>query len=154
MKTLLSIFFIIALSFVHAQTAIIGTKSHSSKASEADQEPDNFGVIVRPPTVDTVCFVSDHCVIHKGTKVHSGHYSDTICDHWYYEENGYGEASMKRFHGKDVVLIGFKTQAIMNTNYNRFRSKSSNQEGSLLFWTLLSAGLGSLLILRFSKIQS
>lgn len=151
MKTSTLISFLFLTGFLFSQTSVIATKSHSTDVSEAALESDNFGEMAPSPTVDTVVYLSPDCVIHKGENYFSGRYADTVCDYWYYQQNGYSRKVMKNFHGEQVVLIHFPEEKKADGQPNYFRSRTQRQDNSILFWVLLSAALGSVLVLKTRK---
>lgn len=123
-----------------AQTSVISTKSRSGKSYEIANAPDRYGVIEPRVQIDTLIKINDHCVVQLGQHRYRGHVRDTVCDHWYYEQHNYRESSIEEFHGKNVVLIGFKEPAGFDDHGSPiYRRSRRNSTELLIIFLILSA---------------
>lgn len=122
MKTIVTAtLLLLSVSISSAQTGVISTKSHGGSDMDIADAKDHFG---GPPIkfekplekfsinpehidVDTITKINEHCVEIIGT-FNGAYYSDSYCNYWYYEENGYNPRSLREYHGSNIVLIGFE----------------------------------------------
>lgn len=144
MKTqiLFLFFFMSYLSF--GQTSVISIKSRSGDLAEIPDSPDKYGAVAPRRVYDTLIKIEGNCVVQIG---HGGwaeaRFQDTVCEHWYYEQNNYDPEKINEYHGSDVVLIGFDERSEIDMRYRPFRRKSNKLSMKWLIILLGIAGLGT-----------
>lgn len=137
---------------LEAQTSVISLKSQHGNSIDLRTMEDKFGLMIPPPTYDTLIRISGDCVIQIGTDYNRDlsngkRFRDTICDHWYYQEVEFDKKTIQRYHGNSVVLIGFeKTTNYRNENSPFFKKRTTKQSSKWLVVILLLTGFGAYLI--------
>lgn len=145
MKTLL-IGSLLSLTFAaFGQTTVISIKSRQGDLAEIPSSTDKFGEFVPTPIYDTIIKIDDHCVIQIGTNGwQTVRFRDTICNHWYYEQNHYDLEKVQEYHGDNVVLIGFEDDhSELPPKYRPFRHKPNRLSIGWIMVLLGLAGLGT-----------
>ena len=143
MKRSLGLFILLFSTVAFGQTSVISVRSHSGDLEEIPEAQDKFGEFVPTPIYDTLIKTEDDCVIQIGT-THYGHFRDTVCEHWYYDEHGLTEDAMRNYYGQSVVLIGFESKGpIINGNDSPFSGRNKQNSSKLIFILLTLTGLGT-----------
>ncbi|MGB0934300.1 MAG: hypothetical protein ACPGU5_08455 [Lishizhenia sp.] len=91
-----------------AQTKIIALKRHSAAIEKINNEKShNFG---NPNVriIDTLEYLSNGKVVEKGYSTFQGIFSDTVKNHWNFENYRYSSAELEKMYGVQTVLLNLE----------------------------------------------